>query len=68
VVRDLPVLREVFGSAVGYGTDPASLAAALFAAIKEPDPARCAAGRALAAAHTWESAARRHIEYYRVLG
>jgi glycosyltransferase-like protein len=68
VVRDLPVLREVFGSAVGYGTDPASLAAALLAAIKEPDPARCAAGRALAAAHTWDSAARRHIEYYRVLG
>ena len=67
VVRDLPVLREVFGPAVGYGTDPASLAAALRHAIKEPDPARRAAGRALAAAHTWPEAARRHVDFYRSL-
>ena len=65
VARDLPVLREVFGPAVGYGTDPPTLAAALLQAIKEPDPVRAAAGKALAAAHTWESAARRHVEFYR---
>jgi len=67
VVRDLPVLREVFGPAVGYGTDPAALAAALLDAIKEPDPARREAGRALAAAHTWSAAARRHVAFYRSL-
>jgi glycosyltransferase-like protein len=67
VVRDLPVLREVFGSAVGYGTDPGSLAAALLEAVKEPDPERAAAGRALAFAHTWADAARRHVAFYRSL-
>jgi glycosyltransferase-like protein len=67
VVRDLPVLREVFGGAVGYGTDPSSLAAALLRAVKEPDPARRAAGRTLAAAHTWEAAARRHVHFYQTL-
>lgn len=64
VTRDLPVLREVFGPAVRYGTGPASFAAALRAAVEHPDPARTAAGRALAAAHTWEAAARRHLEFY----
>jgi len=65
VVRDLPVLREVFGAAVGYGTGPVTLAAALRQAIKEPDPVRTAAGRALAGAHTWRAAAERHVEFYR---
>ena len=67
VVRDLPVLREVFGGAVGYGTDPASIAEALLRAINEPDPARAAAGRALAVAHTWSAAARRHEDFYRAV-
>jgi glycosyltransferase-like protein len=65
VVRDLPVLREVFSSAVRYGTDPDSLASALLSAIKTADPARRAAGRKLAAAHTWKSAAERHLDFYR---
>ena len=65
VVRDLPVLREVFGDTVGYGHDPASLASALLEAVTRPrDPA---AGRALAAAHTWDAAARRHLDFYRSL-
>jgi glycosyltransferase-like protein len=63
VVRDLPVLREVFGDAVGYGTDPVTLAEALHQAIKEPS--RTDAGRSLAAAHTWPAAAREHLEFYR---
>jgi glycosyltransferase-like protein len=67
VVRDLPVLQEVFGAAVLYGTDPASLAAALVRAVKEPDPARRTAGRTLAEAHTWEAAARRHVAFYATL-
>ncbi|GLZ00416.1 MSMEG_0565 family glycosyltransferase [Actinoplanes sp. NBRC 103695] len=68
VVRDLPVLREVFGAAVRYGTDPASLADALRTAIDKPDPARAAAGRALAFSHTWADAARRHLDLYASLG
>ena len=67
VVRDLPVFREVFGDAVRYGTGPESLAAALRDAIEEPDPARAARGRALAAAHTWSAAAARHRDFYRSL-
>jgi glycosyltransferase-like protein len=64
VVRDLPVLREVFGDAVGYGRDPGTLAEALRRAIKEPDPGRTEIGRSLAAAHTWTSAAERHVAFY----
>ncbi|GIE82027.1 glycosyl transferase family 1 [Actinoplanes philippinensis] len=67
VVRDLPVLREVFGSAVGYGSDPHSLARALRDAIGEPSPSRVAAGRALAAAHTWRAAAEQHAAFYSTL-
>jgi glycosyltransferase-like protein len=63
VARDLPVLREVFGAAVRYGTG----AATLLRAIKEPDPVRAAAGRALAESYTWAAAARRHEELYRLL-
>jgi glycosyltransferase-like protein len=64
VVRDLPVLREVFGTAVGYGADPPSLAAALLRSVKEPDPARRAEGVALAQRHTWATAAARHLDFY----
>ena len=64
VVRDLPVLREVFGATVGYGVDPASLADAMHHAMTEPDPVRQEAGRALAAAHTWQAAARAHLRLY----
>ena len=67
VVRDLPVLRDVFGDTVRYGTDPASLADGLLAAIKDPDPTRQTRGRALAFTHTWSAAARRHLSLYRRL-
>lgn len=62
VVRDLPVLREVFGSAVRFATEVPAIAAALEAALDEPgDPA---AGQALAASYTWDRAARAHLEFY----
>ncbi|MEQ6900971.1 MSMEG_0565 family glycosyltransferase [Nocardioides sp. YIM 152588] len=62
VARDLPVLREVLGDAVGYGTDPASFAAALSVALRRPpDPE---AGRLLAAGYTWAAAAEAHRELY----
>jgi glycosyltransferase-like protein len=63
VTRDLPVLREVFGGAVQFASSPARLAAGVLAA-GEPDPGRVAAGRALAARHTWEAAARAHLRCY----
>ena len=67
VVSDLPVFREIFGDAVRYGAGPASLATALRSAIEEPDAGRASRGRALAAAHTWPAAARRHLDFYRTL-
>lgn len=69
VTRDLPVLQEVFGGAVRYGSDPASLAAALADAAGRPDPARVEQGRVLAARHTWSAAAIAHEHLYgQVLG
>jgi glycosyltransferase-like protein len=67
VTRDLPVLREVFGGAARFGADVAGLAAALGDALACPDPALAAAGRALAARHTWTAAAERHLGLYRAL-
>lgn len=62
VGRDLPVLREVFGTALTYGRDVDGIAAALDAALRDaPDPAP---GLALAATYTWEAAARAHLDVY----
>lgn len=71
VARDLPVLREVFGPAVRFAPDgptfPTALAAELTAALAVPDPERAAAGRALAASYSWDTAARAHLALYRTL-
>ncbi|MEU3188371.1 MSMEG_0565 family glycosyltransferase [Streptomyces sp. NPDC006923] len=67
VVRDLPVLREVFGATARFAADPRTLAAQLAAALTENAPGRRAAGRELAARHTWDGAARRHLDFYRSL-
>jgi glycosyltransferase-like protein len=64
VVRDLPVLREVFGDTVAYGADPDTLAEALRHCLQEAAPHRTSAGRALAAAHSWQAAAERHTAFY----
>lgn len=65
VARDLPVLREVLGATVAYGTDPASIASALASVVDDPpDPV---AGRSLAASYTWERAARAHLAFYESL-
>jgi glycosyltransferase-like protein len=64
VTRDLPVLREVFGGAAAFATDPAGLAAALLAGAGPRDPARAEAGRALAFGHDWDAAAAAHLELY----
>ncbi|MGS2647980.1 MSMEG_0565 family glycosyltransferase [Streptosporangium sp. G12] len=67
VTRDLPVLREVFGTAARFAGDPAGFAAQIGAALAGTDLARLAAGRLLAARHTWRSAAERHIALYAAL-
>jgi glycosyltransferase-like protein len=67
VVRDLPVLREVFGGAAAFADDPPGLAAQLCRAAAGTDPARRAAGTALAARHSWDDAAAAHLDVYRRL-
>ncbi|MDN3026086.1 MSMEG_0565 family glycosyltransferase [Streptomyces sp. S.PB5] len=64
VVRDLPVLREVFGSAARFATTHQDLATELGAALTDDTPARRARGRRLAARHTWTAAAERHLAFY----
>jgi glycosyltransferase-like protein len=67
VVRDLPVLREVFGPAARFGANPEDLADELGQALTQQDADRQAAGRELAARHTWSEAAQRHLDFYRSL-
>ncbi|MDX2933455.1 MSMEG_0565 family glycosyltransferase [Streptomyces ipomoeae] len=67
VVRDLPVLREVFGSAARFADTPDTFAAELGHAMATEDPLRRTAGRQLAARHTWDAAARRHLALYKTL-
>ncbi|MEU1272569.1 MSMEG_0565 family glycosyltransferase [Streptomyces sp. NPDC005799] len=64
VVRDLPVLREVFDSAARFATTHQDLAAELGAALTDDTAARRARGRRLAARHTWATAAERHLAFY----
>jgi glycosyltransferase involved in cell wall biosynthesis len=67
VVRDLPVLREVFSPAARFAATPRALAAELDHALTADDPARQMAGRKIAARHTWTAAAEQHIALYRSL-
>ncbi|MET0931623.1 MAG: MSMEG_0565 family glycosyltransferase [Aeromicrobium sp.] len=62
VARDLPVLREVFGSAVRFASEPIAMAGSLASVLEDPpDPA---IGRALAESYTWEAAATAHLTFY----
>ncbi|WP_433920925.1 MSMEG_0565 family glycosyltransferase [Streptomyces canus] len=67
VVRDLPVLREVFGPAARFAATPKDLADQLGKALTHHAPALRTTGRELAARHTWSQAARRHLDFYRSL-
>ncbi|GAA3630907.1 MSMEG_0565 family glycosyltransferase [Kineosporia mesophila] len=68
IVRDLPVLREVFGDCVRFAASPATLATGLLADLSgEVDPARRERGSALAASHSWDDAAAAHLSLYRRL-
>lgn len=68
VMRDLPVLKEIFGTAAEYATDPADLAAGLLNAIDLPDPCRLVDARALAATYNWDDVAAATVQFYRSLG
>ena len=69
VARDLPVTREVFGGCVRYGRDVPGIVEAVRAAlgggarVGSGDGAE--AGRALALAHSWDTAAAAHERFYR---
>jgi glycosyltransferase-like protein len=67
VVRDLPVLREVFAAAASFFATPCALADELARALAASDPQRRAAGQALAARHTWQAAADAHLAFYGAL-
>jgi hypothetical protein len=61
------VLREVFGDAASFATDARGLGDALLSAADRPVPGRQAAGRELAARHTWNSSAAAHRQLYESL-
>ncbi|MFJ4790672.1 MSMEG_0565 family glycosyltransferase [Streptomyces sp. NPDC088794] len=66
VVRDLPVLREVFDGAARFAGTARELAEELGRALADDEgTARRESGRRLAAQHTWEAAARGHVDFYR---
>jgi glycosyltransferase-like protein len=66
-MRDLPVLREVFGTAVSYSTSAPELAEQILVAAGPRDRRRVESGRALAARHSWAAAARAHVSFYESL-
>ncbi|WP_029149554.1 MSMEG_0565 family glycosyltransferase [Microbacterium indicum] len=63
VARDLPVLREVFGDTVRYGSDAAGIAEALESALAGGS-GDTAPGRRLAETCSWAEAARAHEDFY----
>ncbi|MEO3810267.1 MSMEG_0565 family glycosyltransferase [Sphaerisporangium sp. B11E5] len=67
ITRDLAVFREVFTPAALFATTPRDFADAMHHAMTTPDPSRAAAGRDLAARHTWQAAAERHLRLYKSL-
>lgn len=67
VMRDLPVLREVFGSTVRYADSVAGFADELADALGAIADERIPAGRALAAEHRWDDVAARHVTFYRAV-
>lgn len=64
VVRDLPVLREVFRGAAVFASSTRDLADGLQQALDVPDERRADRGQALAERHTWEAAAESHERFY----
>jgi len=64
VLRDGPVLGEVFRGAAAFAASPTGIGDALAAALDAPSDEHRANGVALAARHTWDRAARSHLDLY----
>ena len=64
VLREVPVLREIFDGAARFGASGAALGDALAEALADHSPERRRRGRELAERHTWEAAAHAHLEHY----
>ncbi|WP_375497572.1 MSMEG_0565 family glycosyltransferase [uncultured Jatrophihabitans sp.] len=67
VMRNLPVLREVFAGSVAFIGSEWELAAELLHATSAPDVHRIEVGRKVAARHTWRAAAVAHERFYAAL-
>jgi glycosyltransferase-like protein len=67
VMRDLPVLREVFGDTAAFAATAEHLAQSILTAAIAPGPERTRRGTDLAFAHSWAAAAQRHIAFYGAL-
>lgn len=65
IMRDLPVLGDIFYGAVRFASSAEGFCTQVAAAIDEPSSALAARGRALAARHTWAASATAHRELYR---
>jgi len=66
VMRDLPVLREVFDGAATFASDPDATGVALVGALAGSGPGP-GAGIALARRHRWDDAADAHRRFYRAV-
>jgi len=58
------VLREIFDGAARFGSGGDALGDAMVESLADHSPERRRRGRALAERHTWEAAARAHVEHY----
>lgn len=67
VMRNLPVLREVFAGSVAFVRNEWELAIELLHATSAPDLHRIEIGRKVAARHTWRAAALAHERFYATL-
>lgn len=64
VLRDLPVLQEIFAGAALFADSPGDLAHKIGAVLDDPSVALAERGRALAGRHSWAASAAAHREVY----
>ncbi|MDQ6751386.1 MAG: MSMEG_0565 family glycosyltransferase [Actinomycetota bacterium] len=67
VLREGPVLREVFDGTARLASSPSEMRDALLAALSTSTAEARARGAALAKRHTWAAAARAHLAFYHEL-
>jgi glycosyltransferase involved in cell wall biosynthesis len=64
VMRDLPVLREIYTGAAAFANTRSGIADALLAAINAPPTGQLADARTLAARYSWQDSAAAHLRFY----